>query len=598
MAVSKFTSASGGNDFNINVGSTYSVTNFTQEYAAGSYSFTSAQLDTTMDVYAYNSLGTLVGYTNGKGLTCSAGFIKLVILGGTVGDVLSFSYKTTYYANAETNEILAGPVILSTTPTSLPNVNSSTTVTGLNFATDVAVTFTGTDNLVRNAKSVVRGSANSLVVTRPDAMPVAYNPYSMTATNQSVAYQPTGSSSNILTGINAGNLPTWVTTGSQSSTAGFPISVSAVDSSDTGSSIAYSFISGSFPTGTTSVNSTTGYLNGVPTTPGTYTFTIRATDSGGNTADRTFVWTITGANVTSDATYYYIAVTGNTTLNIPSNITADIVAVGGGGASTQYAGGGGGAEVIYMPGKTLTANSYPIVIGSGGTGSTGQFNTGMNGNSTTCFGETIKPGGGAKNPDDFTNPVDTGQIYTAVANGGGGSSRSGGYFGSLGTSVGTGITRYGGNRGGQTQSGGSSSNQSPNYPGGGGGGAGASVTGDTGGTTSNNSAGNGGAGVQLLGLYWGGGGGGGIYYNSPSTTPGSGGLGGGGGAGNSSPGSGGGSAYTSGSAGSSSTPFSGGNGGANTGGGAGAGRGETGGTGGNGGSGMVYIRYTRASVGG
>jgi hypothetical protein len=305
MAVSKFTSASGGNDFNINVGSTYSVTNFTQEYSAGSYSFTSAQLDTTMDVYAYNSQGTLVGYTNGKGLTTSAGFIKMVIIGGTVGDVLSFTYKTTYYAVAETAETTAGPVILSITPTSLPNANSSTTVTGLNFATDVAATFTGTDSLVRNAKSVVRGSATSLVVTRPDNMPTAYSPYTLTVTNPSVAYQPTGSNSNIVS-VTAGVNPVWVTTAGElySNTillggSTVSTSVSATDA-DLSSNVTYSIVSGALPTGA-SLNTSNGTISGAVsnTTTTTYNFTIRATDSGGNTADRAFSITVTQDQLSS-----------------------------------------------------------------------------------------------------------------------------------------------------------------------------------------------------------------------------------------------------------------------------------------------------------
>jgi hypothetical protein len=299
MAVSKFSSAAGGNDFNINVGSAYSVTNFTQEYAAGSYSFTSAQLDITMDVYAYNAQGTLVGYTNGKGLTTSGGFIKMVIIGGTVGDVLSFTYKTTYYATAETNEPTAGPVILSTSPTYLSNVNSSTTVTGLNFATDVAVTFTGSDNLVRNAKSVVRGSVNSLVVTRPDSFPTTYSPYTMTATNPSVAYQPTGSNANSIS-VTAGVVPIWSTTsplplsfvgGSYSNT------LSATDA-DAGSSVTYSIVSGSLPTGL-SLNTSTGVINGTPAsgTANSYSITVRATDGGGNTADRVFSLTVTDYSI-------------------------------------------------------------------------------------------------------------------------------------------------------------------------------------------------------------------------------------------------------------------------------------------------------------
>ena len=292
--------------------------------------------------------------------------------------------------------------------------------------------------------------------------------------------------------------------------------------------------------------------------------------------------------------------TGSATFNLASVGTVnqfDILMVGGGGAAGNYAGGGGAGEVVHIRNRSLLAGSYSVSVGAGGVGATTGYQTGLNGQPTTGFGETAKPGGGAKSSDDYDNPVGANGTYTVVANGGGGSSRSAGYFGTLGTTVGTtGTTvRYGGNRGGQTFSGGGSSNQDPNYPGGGGGGAGASVNGNTGGTTSNNASGIGGRGVAINILsstfMFGGGGGGGVYYNTGSPLTGSGGEGGGGAGGNVQSGRGGTGGINPGQAGSTSSPFNGGNGGANTGGGGGAGRGETGGRGGDGGSGIIIVRY-------
>jgi hypothetical protein len=301
MAVSRFTSSSNVNDFNLNIGSTYSVVTLSQEYPIGAYSFTSVANDTSMDVYFYNGIGTLVGYTNTKGIIVSGGFNKIVVLGGTVGDVLSFSYKTTFNTVAETDEVTAGPVILSTTPLSLPNVNSTTVVTGLNFATNITATFTGTDNQIRAAKSVVRGSVNSLVITRPDVFPIGASPYTLTVTNPSVANQPTGSSSNIIS-VTAGVVPVWVTSGTQTTgNAGltYSVSLNATDA-DGGSSVTYSVSSGSLPVGTT-LNTSTGLVSGTVsgTAAGNYTATIRATDSGGNTADQILVFPINGLASTS-----------------------------------------------------------------------------------------------------------------------------------------------------------------------------------------------------------------------------------------------------------------------------------------------------------
>ena len=264
----------------------------------------------------------------------------------------------------------------------------------------------------------------------------------------------------------------------------------------------------------------------------------------------------------------------------------EVLIVGGGGATASYSGGGGAGEVVYIPSIRLNPNSYSIVVGSGGAGKSANdgFTTALNGQQSSAFGEYALGGGGGKGSDDVTPTGNA--IYSAVGNGGGGSSRSAGYFGAIGTfSVASG-TRYGGNRGGNITSGGGSGNEAPNYTGGGGAGAGAGVTINSGGTNATA----GGIGIQNSingsSLYWGGGGGGGTYYTGLGGNGGSG--GGGAGSGGSGGGTGGGLSLNSGVSGSTTA---GGNGGANTGGGGGAGRGETVSLGGNGGSGIVIVRY-------
>jgi hypothetical protein len=294
----------------------------------------------------------------------------------------------------------------------------------------------------------------------------------------------------------------------------------------------------------------------------------------------------TGGSSTYDQDgYRYHIFTGSNTFTVTSNSAntpLEILMVGGGGASTTYAGGAGGGEVLTIS-RVIGSGSYPLVIGSGGTANGPRDSSGPSGGrvgvATTGFGETAKPGGAGINSDEG-NP---GSPYSPVGCGGAGSSRTAGYFGVQGTSVGTGVTRYGGTRGGQLGGG----NDAPYYPGGGGGGAGESRTTSTGGSGTGQPGGNG---VLIpgvgLGYYWGGGGGGQVYFSG--RVAGNGGLGGGGGGGaGSGNGSGGGSAYNPGSPGNPA----GGPGGANTGGGGGGGRGETGSVGGNGGSGMIVIRY-------
>jgi hypothetical protein len=292
MAVSKFTSSSNVNDFNLNIQSTYSSVTLSQEYPIGAYSFTSTLNNNAMDVYFYNGIGTTVGYTNTKGVIVSGGFNKVVVIGGTIGDVLSFTYKTTYNTSAETAEVAAGPVILSLTPSVMPNINSTTTITGLNFATGVGITFTGSDNLVRNAKSVVRGSATSLIVTRPDSLPVAYSPYTLTATNPGVN-SPTATNAHIKTNaVTAGSVPTWTTNGTIAfiKNVSFSYQLLGSDPDSGGSITSWSIVSGTLPTGL-SLNSSTGVISGTPTVNdynnGNLPFTVvfSETDAGGNTVN-------------------------------------------------------------------------------------------------------------------------------------------------------------------------------------------------------------------------------------------------------------------------------------------------------------------------
>ena len=402
MSVSSIGAAQGGAAFSVAVSTTYQTVVFTQQQPAGAYTFTSQTSNNTMDLYFFGSGGTLVTSTNGRAVQPSLPFSKLVIVGGTPGDVITFSAQQTFLGTAETSETGAGPVVLSTSPTSLPNVNSTTVVTGLNFASNVTATFTGTDNYVRNAKSIVYGSPTSIVVTRPDSMPTTYSPYTLTVTNPSVAV-PSGSNKNTVS-VTAGVSPVWVSSTTFTTIGGFPLTALSATDADGGSSITYSLVSGTLPTGTTAIASN-GSFTGNPTTAGTYTFTARVTDSGGNYVDRSFTYTIT--STASDATYYYQVFTSNTTLTLPQAITADVLVIAGGGGSgyTQNVPGGGGAGGLsYQSGRSLPTSNISITVGSGGApgtnGGNSTFDTitsnggGYGGSESTIVGAAGGSGGG------------------------------------------------------------------------------------------------------------------------------------------------------------------------------------------------------------
>jgi hypothetical protein len=565
--------ATGANDFSLNLSGVNTVITFNQSYSSGSYSIVSFGNDTTLDIYAYASDGSLAGYTNTKSFTASQRFNKMVILGGTSLDVISFSYKTTYATTSSTSDITAGPYVTSVTPSGVPNQNDTITVTGGNFASNAAVSFTGTGYSATAAKSVVRSSSTSLVVTRPDNLPVSGSPYSITVTNPSVLNQPTGSNVHVFSGITAGVVPVWQTSATINSTfyanASGTLTLSATDA-DGSSTITYSYVSGSLPTGL-SFDSSTGVISGTATVVAqSTTYTLRATDSGGNTADRTFTITVgsptvSGGTLASDATYYYRTFTGTNNLVVSNApVSADILVIAGGGGGGNNRGGGGGAGgVLYTASQTLAPATYTCSVAGGGSAYT-------NGGSSSFIGGSVSLTGigGGRGADDS-------QQFGSAGGSGGGSWAYSTTAGGAGT-VGPPRQGFNGGAGGNSN--------------GAGGGGGAAAVGGNG--TSN--GGNGGAATSaystwatatstgVSGAYAGGGGGGKDSNNASA------GSGGGGGAGRGN--------YGSQTGGSSAT--------ANTGSGGGGGGGTTGvssapsGASGGGGSGIVIVRYTKASVGG
>jgi hypothetical protein len=281
--------ATGANDFNVTLNGPVTTATFTKEYFAGAYTIASALLDSSYDIYVYDTAGNQVGYTKSPSLSATGNFNKIVIIGGSTGDLLSFSYKTTFTATATTGEITAGAFITSATPTALNTIDDTTVIAGGNFASNVAVYFVGSDNIERSAKSVVRSSSSSLIVTRPDNFPTNLGTYKIVVENPGIT-RPTGSSLHILNNaVTAGTTPNWTTAADLGIFYyGNVISNTLLATDSEGTDIDYTLISGTLPTGL-SINQETGLLSGTVTASGgTYTFTIRAVDTGGNTVDRQF----------------------------------------------------------------------------------------------------------------------------------------------------------------------------------------------------------------------------------------------------------------------------------------------------------------------
>jgi len=282
--------ATGANDFNVTLAGPVTTATFTKEYFAGAYTINSALVDSTYDIYVYDTAGTQVGYTKSPSLNATGNFNKIVVVGGSTGDLLSFSYKTTFTATNTTSQITAGAFITSVTPTALNSIDDTTTLVGGNFASNVAVYFVGSDNVERAAKSIVRSSSSQLIVTRPDTFSTQLGTYKVVVENPGIT-RPTGSSLHVLNNaITAGTTPNW-TTGTTlpeiAKNIAYTTTLVATDSE--GTDIDYSIISGTLPAGIT-LNNETGVLSGTYTGSdfNTTNLLVRAVDTGGNTVDRTF----------------------------------------------------------------------------------------------------------------------------------------------------------------------------------------------------------------------------------------------------------------------------------------------------------------------
>ena len=148
--------------------------------------------------------------------------------------------------------------------------------------------------------------------------------------------------------------------------------------------------------------------NEVYNTAGFYTGTIAAPTGGAETT------------YTDSGTDYVVRsfLSGTADLVFSKAGTVDYLLVAGGGAGGYSAipGGGGAGGLLTATGLSVSASTYPITVGAGGTGTAGAAD---NGGNTTGFSLTAI-GGGAGGVGPGTIPAQTG------GSGGGGDGYSGG----------------------------------------------------------------------------------------------------------------------------------------------------------------------------
>jgi len=279
----------------------------------------------------------------------------------------------------------------------------------------------------------------------------------------------------------------------------------------------------------------------------------------------------TGGIITEDATYWYHTFGASGAFVPKQSLTCDVLVVAGGGASGfNYAGGGGAGGLLGFTSQSLTATSYNVTVGAGGSAGTSVGVRGTNGNDSQFGALTLVKGGGAGGASEGSSQrtgltggsggggggADATSGYTAT-NAGGSPTTSQGFAGGAGRGI-SGSGSVGGGGGGA----GAVGQDAPSSPfNAGSGGVGTSTYSSWGLVT--------GTGQNVSGTVYYAGGGGGGAYGGPAV--GAAGLGGGG-------------VGVLGTVGTAGT--------ANTGGGAGgSGSGSAGGAGG---SGVVIVRYLKA----
>ena len=260
---------------------------------AGAYYIESVSSDTTYDIYAIASDGSLVGYTTNDRLIATDEFARVVVIGGTSDDVLRFDSRSTTFTTSKSDINDGAPAFITSVSVSdLESFDDTTTVVGGNFATNVEVYFVGTNDVDLAAKSIVRNSSSELVVARPDNLVPDYAPYDVKIINPGINLPSTAPGQHILSdAITAGAYPIWVTTSPLFWEQGETTSLTLVAQDAEGSDIDYSIISGSLLSNMT-LDQETGVItvsdDGIYSTGDAASITVRATDTAGNTADASF----------------------------------------------------------------------------------------------------------------------------------------------------------------------------------------------------------------------------------------------------------------------------------------------------------------------
>ena len=233
--------------------------------------------------YQCSSHANMGNFVNHNSSTINTGvFLKLPVADGSNGQSITTNGSGTLSFATVTE---TKPTISSVTPSVVTNDATNVVIAGANFQevpfVDAINSSTGA---IVTANSVTFTSASS--ITANFTLPVDGTYFIRIENNDGLAVR---SGSAILT---VSDLPSWTTSagslGTVAATGSVNFTVAATNATS------YAKTSGTFPGGV-SINAGTGVISGTEsgsTATTTYSFTIRATDAEGQTADRAFTITI------------------------------------------------------------------------------------------------------------------------------------------------------------------------------------------------------------------------------------------------------------------------------------------------------------------